>query len=191
MPNAILMHMDDHFGSGQLVFKNNNVEYGDDGIKGLIDYVPMAQGDWDSFDASPHHEYDKRYDSGTSRVMAHIEAVMAGTSQTSYIRKRVLLPRNFGSIPTDGLRVITYRNGAITSLKAKLLFFGSADAAVNGVSIKPVSDVTFEQFLMSPSGLYAPGDFLTIEVELVADTAGQYARIADLELIYRTARGNI
>lgn len=190
MPNALLMHKDDKLGSGQTIFVNTGVEYGDDGIKGLLHYVPLAQGDWELYAEGSHHEHSKVYDDATSRLLEHVEAVQSGTL-SSFLRKRIVLPRDLGAFPDDCLRIITYRSGSIQALKARFHRAGGTDTAINGVSISPASDTTYEQFLMRPVTFYMPGDFVTLEVEFQSDTAGEFIRIGDVELLYKSGRGNI
>lgn len=189
MPDAVLMHKDDQLGSGQTVFKNTGVEWGDDGVKGLVHYVPHGQGDWHIFDNFANHEHSKDYDSGTSRINERVEAMVTG-STSSNLRKRLLLPKDFGSFVGDAIKIIVYRSGTI-SMAASLYTAGAADAGVSFVDITPASNVTYEQFLLTPTGVYMPGDFMTLEIAVSTDTAGEYALICDLEVVYRTKRGNI
>lgn len=190
MPNAILMHKDDKLGSGQLVYKNTAVEYGDDGISGLLHNVPVAQNEW-AFTTSGTQTRSDVMDATTKRVATRVSSAVA-VSETATLAKRVLLPRDYGSWPANGLRVITRRHQSGSS--ASLTLYGpggTADAAVNGVSVLPVADDTYEQFVMSPSGLYVPGDFLTLVLTVVTTLTLRYLEINDIEMIIRNKRGNI
>jgi len=73
--------------------------------------------------------------------------------------------------PNTALPTFTFwtkRNGATTSFTITLYKTGTADAGVNAVTIKPVANATYEQFTLTPTGLYSPGDALLFELISVA-----------------------
>lgn len=190
MPDAILMHLDDKLGSGQMSFQNTGVVYGDDGVTGLLHNVPIAQSEW-YFATTGVQLRSEILDAGTKRVMTRATGA-AAASQVATLAKRILLPRNYGSIPDNSLKVVT-RRANVGNLATLTLYGpgGVADAAVDHVSVLPVADATFEQFVMSPSGMYLPNDFVTLVLEVTTVAAGRYVEIGDIELIVRSKRGNI
>lgn len=191
MPNAILMHLDDKLGSGQMTFENTGVVYGDDGITGLLYNLPVPQNEW-TFSTTGVQTRADALDGTTKRIMTRATGA-AAASQVATIAKRVLMARDFGSWPDQGFKVITRKHGAGGNAITMTLYGpgGVADAAVDHVSVLPVAADTFEQFVMSPSGLYTPNDFLTLQVAITTTLVGDYVEIGDIEMIVRSKRGNI
>lgn len=184
---AILMHKGDKLGSGETIFTNTGVEYADDGIKGLLDNVPQSQQDWIVDGPAP---LTYPYDATTGRLPAHLAAPGAGNT---FLRKRLLLPRNFGVFPDSSLKVITRRHGTNGGYTLTLVGPGAIpDPDVDGVDINPVSADEYEQFIMTPGGFYTPNDpvFVTIEVQFTG-VGGEWVEICDLEFTTRSGRGNI
>jgi hypothetical protein len=169
------MNLDDKFGSGQTSFGNTGVIYADKGIKGLTENVPMAQNEW-LFATSGTQTRTEVLDASTKRVMTRVTGV-AGASEDATLHRRILLPKNHGAVVTATMTLYGPS--------------GAADAGVTAVTIKPGLGGTFEQFLMTPSGVYAPSDFLTIKIDVTTDTAGHYLDVCDIELASRSKIGNI
>ena len=174
--------------AGFFGFNRTNVKYAHNGIQNLKHYVPIAQIGWFGELVSGTFTVSFSYDGGTSRTPVTITCSSPGVYK---VRTRVQLPKDFGSIPASGLSIVTRRNAAITHLKLTMEKGGSADSAVNGVSVSPASSSTWETFTFSPSGGYSPGEFLTFTVEFSADTASDVADVADLSLTYVNKRGNV
>ena len=78
-----------------------------------------------------------------------------------------------------------------TNLKLTMFRGGVADSTINGSLIKPSLAATFETFSFTPGDTYSPGDFITMEVEFTSIGIGNQADVADLELLYKCARGNV
>jgi len=181
-------HKNEKIGSGQLIFMNTDVVYGDDGISGLDHYVPFAQGDWTYAAGTGTATFAVIYDAATSRVYASLTCLGTGTV---FLRKRILLPKDFGNFPANALTMITYRSAPLTSMKTTIYKAGAADATVVGVSVEPSISTTWESFSKSPTSSYASGNFITLEVESNHDTIGDESRYSDVSLLYSNLRGNV
>lgn len=180
---------DDEISAGGWRFITSDVWFWHDGLKNLRHYVPFGQNDWAKEDASGTSALAIPFDSGTGRVSAQVNPIATGTHK---IRKRIILPRDFGIFAaTEPITVVVKRSGSVTSIKATLYLGGSADAGVNGVSVSPAASATWETFTLTPSGAYNPGDFVTFEIEYVSTTAGVTVDVADLQFSYKTNRGNV
>jgi hypothetical protein len=189
MPKAILMNKHDILGSGKTVFENTGVTYADDGINGLLHNIPMSQQDWIHDGV---HALSYSFDATTARLPARMTAAGAGNG---FLRKRLLLPRDFGRWPNNAIKLITRRSAIISG---SLLFTmygpsGSADPDVNAINVTPVSADTYEQFVITPGGVYAQSDFMTaaLELEFIAANPGDWMEISDVEVTIRSAEGNI
>lgn len=195
--------------SGEFRFNNHGVSHADDGHEMLRQYAPFDQGPAQVEDVTGSSLFNPGvFDAPTSRLYDEVKAVtlVAGAGVYKW-RRRLLLPRDFGrSAPSpidgttdaflglfeaDALSIFVYRDGDITDIKATLWIAGAADAGVNGVSIKPVAANTWTMKTLSPSGTYAPGQFVTLELEYDASTEGVAVRYADFINNYRVARGNV
>lgn len=181
-------HKNEKIGSGAFFFMNTDVVYGDDGISGLDHYVPLAQGDWTYAAGTGTATYANVYDAATSRVYASMTALTTGTV---FLRKRILLPKDFGNFMTNSLGIITYRSAPLTFMRITFYKAGSADASINGASIEPSVSTTWEAFSKSPTSSYAAGDFVTLEVSANHDTIGDESRYSDVTLLYSNLRGNV
>lgn len=190
MPRAIRHARHDESECGEIVYLRTAVEYGDDGIKGLRHFVPIEQGNW-LHDGTANHALSRVYDAGTSRIMDRITA-SAGGAITSKMRKRLLLPYDFGQFFSFSLSLIVRGNAGTlpTSFKLTLLNAAAADATINGLSIKPTVGNTFELKTTMPGTVYVRGVFLTLEFELVTANNGEWGEIGDLFLAYQSGRGN-
>lgn len=187
MPDAILMHKDDELGSGKTTFTNTGVIYADNGIQGLLRNVVQSQQDWIVDGAAP---LTYPYDATTGRLPAHLAAPGAGTT---FLRKRLLLPRDFGNWPDSGLKVITRRHGTNGGFTLTLLGPGAVpDPDVDAVDINTVVADDYEQFVMTPGGFYVSNDpiFVTIEVTFTG-VGGEWVEICDLEFTTKSGLGNV
>jgi hypothetical protein len=179
----------DEIAKGGFHFTSSDVFVWHDGIKNLRHFVPFAQNDWAKHDDSGASTLSFPFDSGTGRISAELNPSSAGVHK---IRKRILLPRDFGAFaPTVPMEIVVQRSGAVTAIKATLWLGATADPGINGVAIDPAVASTWESFILIPTGSYNPGDFVTFEVEYDASTNGVTVDIADLSFAYKTNRGNI
>lgn len=178
--------------AGEFEWLLTDVEMGHDGFKNLRHYAPFDQTNWHFYQAGPGHMFEVVYDTVPNRLCARVTSVNGGNRQ-SKIRKRILLPDDFGYFPVDALVFKTRRaSGGPLSFNAYLYNGMATDPSVNGVDVKPaVITPWYEMKLLTPTGFYFPGDFLTLELELNTVAVGHWCEIADIELAYKTARGNI
>lgn len=183
------MVREDEIAAGGFKFTTTDVYYWHDGIKNLRHQVPFAQNDWAKEDASGTSAMDFPFDSGTGRISARVTPSVAGTHN---LRKRIILPRDFGTFaPTTPISVVMKRSAANTSLKAYLFNGATVDPGINGVSVDPSVSATWETFQLTPTGTYVPENFLTFVIEYVCALATRTVEVADLQLGYKTNRGNI
>ena len=68
---------------------------------------------------------------------------------------------------------------------------GTPDPGVNGVDVQATAALTFELFTLTPTATYFPGDFVTLELECETDANAEFNEVADIEIEYKTARGNV
>lgn len=181
----------EEIGNGHFHFLNTDVYYGDDGIKNLRHFVPLAQSDW-VHDGTANHAMSDQLDSGTSRLMKRITA-SAGGAITSYMRKQVLVPRDFWYFPALGFEMMVRGSGTLpTAVTMTVKRLGTADATVNDEDIKPSVGSVFEAKQLSiESSTYMAGDVILLEFKLTTGGVGQYAEIGALAMAYKTARGNV
>lgn len=179
----------DEIANGHFRFINTNLEYGDDGIKGLRHCIPLAQQEW-LHDGTAGHTKSDQYDSGSSRIMTRITSTGAATSR---MRKRVLLPRDFWKFPTIGFEFVVRGSSPLpTAVTMTVRLYGTADGSVNDANIKPAVASVFEVKALSiTDSTYFSADFITLEFKMQSSGAGEWAEIGDIELGYITARGNI
>ena len=184
------MVREDELAKGGWLFTSTGVAYWHDGIKNLRQFIPIAQSDWVKEDTAGTSTLDFPYDGATSRITARITPTAFGTHK---IRKRILLPRDFGAwAPTSPITVVTKRSAVDTSLLATLFHGGAADAGVNGVSVDPSVAATYQTFTLTPTDVtYNPGDLVTFEIAYIAAANGRTIEACDLMLSYKTNRGNI
>lgn len=189
MPNAGRGVKDDELSAGGWRFLASDVWIWHDGFKNLRHYIPFAQNDWTLNDGSGSSALDFPFDSGTGRVPVRITPVVAGVHK---IYKRILVPRDFGiQAPSQPMSIVTRRSSTDTYLKAYLYNATTVDPGVNGVSIDPAVSATWESFALVPTGAYNPGDWMTLLVEYSAAAAGRTVEVADLQIGYKTNRGNV
>lgn len=183
------MVREDEIALGGFRFTSTDVWLWHDGIKNLRHYVPLAQNDWQKEDAAGASALDFPFDAGTGRISARVTPSAFGTHN---LRKRIILPRDFGIFAaTSPITIVTRRSNTNTSLKAYLYNGTTVDAGINGVSVNPSVAATWETFTLTPSGTYNAGDFVTFQVEYVAAANGRTVEVADLAMSYKTNRGNI
>lgn len=181
--------LDSEISAGGFKFITSGVWFWHDGFKNLRHYVPFAQNDWALEDTGGTSALDYPFDSGTGRISARITPTAFATHK---IRKRILLPRDFGAFaPTLPITIVTRRSAAVTSVKASLFNAATVDPGVNGVDVSPAVSATWETFTLTPSGAYFPGDLVTFQIEYVAAANGRTVEAADLTLSYKTNRGNV
>ena len=192
MPNALRPVRHEEIQAGEFVWVATGVELGHDGFKNLLYNVIFAQGGWTLFQSVVHHQLVEVFDTVTSRISARQEALDSVASVTSTIRKRILLPPDFGFFPAVALKLITKVSDPVPdAYTISIVKNGVVDPGVSAVSIKPVLGDTFEFFEFSPTGEYFPGDLVTLEVKLETSLATHFGEIADVELEFKTARGNV
>ncbi len=181
----------EEIGNGHFHFLNTDVFYGDDGIKGLRHFVPLAQSDW-IHDGTANHSMSDQLDAGTSRLMKRITAG-AGGAITSRMRKQVLLPRDFWYFPALGFEMMVRASASLpTAVTMTVKRLGTADGTVNDADIKPSVGGVFElKQLGISTTTYMAGDVVLLEFKLETANNAEYAEIGALALAYKTARGNV
>lgn len=182
----------DEIGAGHFKFLNTGVIVGDDGIKGLKKYTPIAQTEW-LHDGTANHAKTDVYDAGTGRIMTRITSA-AGGAITSRMRKRVLLSRDFWKFFSGGFEMIVRGNAGTlpTAYTMTVERNATPDSVVNDYSIKPSVAATFEQKLLSITDTtYLAHELVTLIVKLTTANAGEWCEIGDVGLAYVTRRGNI
>ena len=190
MPKALRPFRHEEIFSGEFVWLLTQVEMGHDGFKNLIHFVPLAQNDWQLFQSGSGHILTNEFDPATSRDLARQTATVAA-ARTSFLRKRIILPQDFGQFDTGAIVFITRRSAsAPTSYQATLLKGGVADPGINGVNVQAAT-TAFELKTLTPTATYFPGDLVTLELECITGGNLQFNEIGDLEIQYRTARGNV
>lgn len=188
MPDLLYHIRADWAAAGFFGFKRTDVKYAHNGIQKLKHYVPQSQQDWAEFTTSGVHTFGYNYDGGTSRVSKRITCVGVGVA---LLRKRIQLPRDFGSFVASGFSIVTMRSAAITHLQVTLMKGGASDSTINGTSISPSLSTVWETFNLSPGSTYSPGDWVTVQISASLDTIGDIVDIADLSMLYLNARGNV
>lgn len=179
----------DEFAKGGFHATSSDVWYWHDGIKNFRHYVPFAQSDWTKEDQSGTSSLSFPFDSGTGRIGAMLNPSSFGEH---ILRKRIILPRDFGAFaPTEPITITIRRSGVVSAIAALLLNGATHDPTIDSVDISPVVDSVWETFILTPTGTYNPGDFVTFVVEYEAGSNGITVEIADLSLSYKTNRGNI
>lgn len=178
--------------AGEFVYLLTDVEYGHDGIKNLRHYIPFEQTQWHFYQAVSGHVMDTVFDTVPHRLTTRVTAVNGGV-RLSKIRKTFILPDDFGRFPTDALIFKVRRSVSSPTIFLATLYHGSAiDPAINGVTIFPtVATPDYELKLLTPADAYYAGDFATLELDVATNATGQWLEISDIELAYKTARGNI
>lgn len=192
MPKAILPTRNEEIFGGFFHYTLTDVFYGHDGIENLKHFVPFAQNEWHLFQAGTSHQFFSIFDDVTSRIMARQEALVAAASRLSTIRKRIILPTDFGSFVVDGLRVIADSSVAQPdAYTISLVKSGTVDPGVSAASILVAAGGTPQLFELTPTAIYSPGDFVTLEIKMTSSGAGDFGEIGDIELEYLNKRGNV
>ena len=133
MSDIAYPYREDRSCSGFFEFTNTGVQYADTGIVGLKQYMPFDQGGWAKVDgggASSIYELD--VDTGNFRVSDSLTCVATGAH---VLYRRLRVPRDYGSWSSITF-FVTKNTGGITSLTASLLKNATADAGINGRSVR-------------------------------------------------------
>lgn len=190
MPRARRHARHDEMENGEFVFLATGVEYGHDGILNLRHYVPFSQETW-IHDGTANHAQTAPYDAVTSRLTNRVTASLGGAI-TSRTRKRIVLPRDFGSFPASGVSVIVRSSASIpTDVQLSLYMDGVADSSLIAYSIKPTVGLTYEEKFASIGDTYSPGDVVTLELAVTTANNAEYAEVGDIEIAYLSGRGNV
>jgi len=176
--------------SGFFRFRATDVEMGSHGFKNFLHYASLDEP-WCFFQAAGGHQFSAEWDAVSSRPLPRITSVLGG-ALTSYLRRRIRVPYDFGSFPANAISLIVRANDITgPTLTATLLKNGVADSGVNGVSILPALVDTWTVGQLTPAESYSRGDLVTLEIAWASDAADQYVEIADLAVAYKTGRGNV
>lgn len=190
MPPALRPFRHEEIESGEFVWLLTGVVMGHDGFSGLQHFVPGVEADYSLEQTVGTPTLTRPFDAVTSRLPSRITSV--GATDQGKIRRRFILPNDFGGFPADSLIFLTRRSAsAPTSFKVSLLRGGAADPGVNAVSVQASAATTYELKTLSPTGTYFPGDFLTLEFDSLFNAGAQFNEVADIELLYTTSRGNV
>lgn len=186
MPKAILPTRNEKMFAGEFTYTLTGVQMGHDGIKNLVHWIPFAQNDWKLFQSGSGHKLDFVHDSVTSRVKARQESTNAAL-HTSIIRARVALPKDFGSFVA--VRMLSFRGASSPTLyNFKLIKNGVAETALNLI---PTAASTYELKELVPVNAYFPDEFVVFEITLTTAAINVFGDVSDIEVEYKTARGNV
>lgn len=190
MVDALRMVRREEIADGYFHWISTGVQMGADGIGGLYQYVGTLE-EWSFFQSAGGHQYSEEWDAVVSRVKPRISSVLGG-ALTSYLRRRIRIPYDFGSFPSNAIGLIAKANDITgPTLTATLLVNGVPDAGINAVDILPALADTYTLAQLTPSGTYTRGDLATLEIAWASDAADQYVEIADLAVAYVSGRGNV
>lgn len=192
-----LPQRDDRSQSGRFLFENNNVEYADDGIGGLIDTVTFDQGPWGKADADDARSlFTMDWDLGDSRRF-HEKitplALDAGVATIELVR-RFQLPPDFGSFPADAfsLWVRAVDVSALIAAGASIYNASVNDSIIS--SLVPASDGVWQEFVADMPDVfmtYERGQWFTLYLAFTVNDLANIVSFGDLSIRYRTARGNV
>jgi hypothetical protein len=192
-----LPQRDDRSQSGRYFFNNNNVGYCDDGIDGLIHFVPFDKGPWvknDNGDATSLFAMSVD-EGGSYRVSEHITPTLLDTGvATIDLWRRFQLPIDFGSFPADALSIFIKNFSVADTGSCALRIYNAATSAAIISSAIPAVDDTWEEFTANmPAGLepYLAGQWFTLKFSVSVTDLANIIDIADLSLRYKSARGNV
>ena len=189
MPKANRPIRHEEIQAGEFVWLATDVDYGDDGIRGLKHFIALPQGGWHFQQDDFGHILQHVFDTAASRLCWRQASVSSGAKR-SYMRGGFILPADFGSFIS-----VTFKTRrsvvAATSYLMSLLFDGAADPTAADVDVLPVASGDYYIWQVVPSGTYSPGDFCVLQFDLLTSAADVWAEVSDIELAYRTARGNI
>lgn len=173
---------------GAFIFRKTGVEYGHDGIKNLRRRIELPSRFLTEFISGSSVGEGYNLDGGTSRVPLKFTS---GGVAVIRAYQRFQLPPDFGAFDEQAIDLYAKRSAAITRLEATLLKAGVADAGVNAVSVSPSGSGVWEFFQLTPTGSYAPRDWLTLQLELELDsTVGTTVELADVGSEYVSGRGH-
>jgi hypothetical protein len=190
MADALLQVLKEHLAGGYFWFEDYETEIGSSGLKGFYHYASIGDP-WSFFQAAGGHQFSREWDAASSRPIPRITSVLGG-ALTSYLRRRIRVPYDFGSFPSNAISLIVRANDITgPTLTATLLKAGVADSGVNGVSILPALADTWTLKQLTPADTYSRGDLVTLEIAWASDAADQYAEVGDLAAAYVSGRGNV
>lgn len=98
------------------------------------------------------------------------------------------LPNDFKRWKDDGtacIEIETYRLGDVDNYVARLRKGSAIDSVLDGVSVMPSADQTFETFTLDLGDTYQAGDLLIFELEAQVDIS-EYAETTGVKMIYET-----
>jgi len=177
------------YAGGYWKFLDTGAEIASNGFQGFLHYASLDEP-WDFFQ-SGGHQYSAEWDAVSSRAIPRVSSVLGG-ALSSYLRRRIRIPYDFGSFPANAVALIIRANDISgPTLTATLLKNGAADSGVNGVSILPALANTWTLKQLTPAETYVPGDLVTMEIAWASDEVGQYVEVGDLALAYVSGRGNV
>ncbi len=191
MPDGLYPYRNEIINNGQTVYKLTGVVYGDDGITNLQHFIPIGESGYDDFPGGASVTITRVFDGGISRLSTRVTST-AGGAQNATVRKAFIIPNDFGSFPTGALVLKSRRSSsAPTHLQLTVEKGGTADPSIGGVDIQAVAGLTWEVKTITPTAVYFPGDHVVIAVESQTNANAQFNEVAELELLYTTARGNV
>jgi len=89
-----------------------------------------------------------------------------GSAETGVWRMALTLPVNFMSFPEDAIQIDVRKSASVTAMTLLLEGNdGTHDPAIDSVDIEPVGSIDWEVMKLTPSGVYHPGDMITISQE--------------------------
>jgi hypothetical protein len=181
----------DQVACGYWHFIDTGVEIGCNGIAGLLHYIPVSQTGWVWEQDAGGHQYSEVWDGTASRQNIRITSILAAAN-ASWLDMRILMPQDFGSFPANAIAFTVQVNDITTpTLNATLYNDAGIDAGISAVDILPVLPATYTLVQLTPADVYAPGDWVTLDVAFTNDAVGQYVEMMDISITYTSARGNV
>lgn len=189
MANALRQVLYEEIAGGYFKFLNHSTEIGSDGFAGFLYYVPVSQNCWVWEQDSGGHQLSEEWD--TNRQLTRVTSILAA-AHSSYLDMRILLPYDFGSFPANAISLIVRMNDITgPALTANLYNAGGIDAGITAVDILPLIVNTYTLTQLTPADVYAPGDYVTLDIEFTNDAVSQNVDVVDLSIAYVSARGNV
>lgn len=182
-------YREDRSCSGFFEFTNTGVQYADTGVRGLKQYANFDQGPWMKVDSSGTSTYAMDLDAGIYRLSESLTSDSA-TGGDHRLYRRMRVPRDFGHWLTLTMFARKNNGTVVTSLGVSIYKGATVDPTVNAFSIKPATNNEWQQFTMTPTGNYSPGDFITFEIKLVC-TGFCEVFVADLAPLYYIDKVNV
>jgi len=177
----------DRLQAGEFRFLRNNVAYADNGIDGLLHYMPIPQAVYQAQVVSGTFSIGFRYDGSEFRTPYK---VLCDADGQAVVLIRFRLPADFGSFPAASLAVLTQRNTGTQTAGMTFSQDGVADATVDGFDVTPSTDGVWEAFTTAPTSIYTRGDWVSL-VWTIDAVAGEYIELADVSLAYLSGVGNV